>query len=384
MSTLPEWRLAFVLPSLRLAEGVRSLSEVTLGLEGMAIVPASDSRVAEIRKWSGPADKFLSSFHDGNGTAITPAALIVREDWHSDIAADPEAAISFRNAAATASILPMRAEWQYGAGNGVWWSESFDDHPARLRSDGSKFDYRTPALNSIGFRLKGLRLTPDLRVPRQPLTRIDKNLADRLGRAWWLRYGRKRDRRNTAKLFRSLEAAYYALGLRFTSHSSLSAVGLSTVPWTTAIEVLAAPGAGYVRKSDCTQLIGRHEFHDQRLRHRNHWVKRNRQGSRRCHMTLPQRVYLRLHDARSKFVHGDRVSVKLLLTDGDDAPPLLSLASTIYRTALMAYLEEHWPRRVTALHETSSVAELLRHHLREGHDVYEDHLLNAIGKTYWD
>ena len=40
-------------------------------------------------------------------------------------------------------------------------------------------------------------------------------------------------------------------------------------------------------------------------------------------MTLAQRVYLRLHEARSKFVHGDKVSVKLLLTDGDEAPPLL-------------------------------------------------------------
>ena len=229
MSTRPQWGLTFVLPSLLLGEHERYPSEITLGLEGIAIVPATDSRVVEIREWSEPADRFLRSFHDGNGTAITPAALIVREDWHSGIVANPEAVISFRNAVAASCILPFRAQWQNHGWSGLWWSESFDHHPARLRADGSKFDYRTLALNSIGFRLDGLQLTPDLRVPRPHLMHTDENLADRLQRAWWLRYGRKRDKQKTAKVFRSLEAAYDALGLRFTSHSSLSAVGLSTV-----------------------------------------------------------------------------------------------------------------------------------------------------------
>lgn len=382
MSTRPQWRLACVLPSLRLGEHERSPSEMTLGLEGIAIVPATDSRVVEIREWSEAADRFLSSFHDGNRTAITPAALIVREDWHSGIVANPEAVISFRNAVAIASILPFRAQWRNHGWSGVWWSESFDDHPARLRPDGSKFDSRTPALNSIGFRLDGLQLTPDLRVPRPHLMHTDENLAERLRRAWWLRYGQKRDKQKTAKVFRSLEAAYDALGLRFTSHSSLSAVGLSTVPWTTAIEVLAAPEAGNVKKWHCARLIGRHEFSDPRLHRRMFWVKPQK-GARR-HMTLAQRVYLRLHEARSKFVHGDKVSVKHLLTDGDEAPPLLSLASTIYRTALIAHLEENWPQQATSSPETTSWVERFRRHVRDHHSVYEDHLLKAIGKSYWD
>lgn len=382
MSTIPQWQLMFVLPNLRLGEHERSPSEVTLGLEGIAIVPASDSRVVEIREWSEAADSFLRSFHDGYGTAITPAALIVRDDWHSGIVVNPEAVISFRNAVATASILPIRAQGQNHGCSGVLWSESFDDHPARLRPDGSKFNYRTPALNSIGFRLDSLQITPDLRVPRPHLMYADENLADRLGRAWWIRYGCKRDMQKTAKVFRSLEAAYDALGLRFTSHSSLNAVGLSTVPWTTAIEVLATPEADSVTKWDCTRLIGQHEFSAPRLRWQKYWVKPKKGGRR--YMTLAQRIYLSLHEARSKFVHGDKVSVKLLLADGDGAPPLLSLASTIYRTALMAYLEGHWPARVPSAGESTSLAELLRRHVRDNHADYEGHLLNAIGKSYWD
>ncbi len=371
MATTPQWRLVFVLPNLRLGEHRLSPSEMTLGLEGIAIVPAVDSRVVEIREWSEPADRFLSSFHDGYGRAITPAVLIVREDWHSGIVANSEAVISFRNAAAAASILPFSARWPSDGGSGVLWSESFDYHPARLRPDGLKFDYRTPALNSIGFRLDGLQLTPDLRVPRTDLTHTDKNLADRLGRAWELRYLRGREKRKTAQVFRSLEVAYDALGLRFTSYSSLSAVGLSVVPWVTAIEVLAAPEARDVKKQDCTRLIGRHEFSDPRLR-----VK---PGQRRGQMTLAQELFLRLYAARSKFVHGGKVSTELLLTTGGEAPPLLSLASTIYRTALMAYLEEQWPRQAVSSPETTSWTEQLRQHVRDNHAIYEDHLLNAIG-----
>ena len=374
MATTPQWRLIFVLPNLRLGEHWRSPSEVTLGLDGIAIVPATDFRVVEICEWSQPAAKFLSSFHDGNGTAITPAALIVREDWHADIGGD-EAAISFRNAAAAATILPFSARWPTDSGSGVLWSESFDYHPARLRPDGSKFDYRTPALNSIGFRLDGLQLTPDLRVPRTDLMHTDKNVADRLGRAWEHRYLRGREKRKTAQVFRSLEVAYEALGLRFTSLSSLSAVGLSVVPWVTAIEVLAAPEARRVEKWDCTRLIGRHEFSDPRLRWKVFWVK---PGQRRRQMTLAQKLFLRLYEARNKFVHGRKVSAELLLTKGEEAPPLLSLASTIYRTALMAYLEEDWPRQAVSSPETTSWAESYRQHVRDHHAVYENHLLKAV------
>ena len=82
-------------------------------------------------------------------------------------------------------------------------------------------------------------------------------------------------------------------------------------------------------------------------------------------MTLAQKIFLQLYSARSKFVHGDKVSERLLLPFGDDAPPLLSLASTIYRTALLAYLEKHWRSEWWV-----DIA---------GMD-HDDHLLKAIGK----
>ena len=93
---------------------------------------------------------------------------------------------------------------------------------------------------------------------------------------------------------------------------------------------------------------------------------------------------MHLYNARSKFVHGDEVSTELLLPFGEEAPPLLSLASTIYRTAIVAYLEKHWPREATSEPDGASWRELLAHALQENLGPYEDHLLAAIGKSYWD
>ena len=86
-------------------------------------------------------------------------------------------------------------------------------------------------------------------------------------------------------------------------------------------------------------------------------------------MTFAQKTFLHLYTARSKFVHGDKVSTRLLLPFGDDAPPLLSLASTIYRVALMAHLDKHWPREWRL--DLAGMA-------------YRDHLLKAINKRARD
>ena len=143
------------------------------------------------------------------------------------------------------------------------------------------------------------------------------------------------------------------------------------------MEVLASSEQDLVRKWDCARLIGQHEFSDPRLGSKKYWVK-VKQGRR--HMNLAQRVFVRLYEARSKFVHGDRVSVKLLLTPGDETPPLLSLASTVYRVALMAYLDDHWPWKPMPEADASSWRERLAQVVQER--PYAEHLLNAIGQSY--
>lgn len=370
MTKVPEWQLAFVLPNLRTEDHQGSPTQLTLGLEGIAIVPSSDPRVSELRRWSSAADTFLGCFHDGNGESIAPAVLIVRNDWDIDMNRSAEPVMAFRNAVAVASILPARARWATAGWNEVSWSDTFDYHPAQLGVDGSMWNLWTPALTSIGFKLENLSLTPTIGLPRTRLGSMDRSLADRLGRAWRMRFRRKRQRRETARVFRSLEAAYEALAIRFKSYESLNERGLGAVPWVTAVEVLASPPNRNVDKFDCIKLIGGAPIPDaQQLRARRYWAW-NYKRRRREQMNLTQRLFHHLHTARSKFVHGDRISSKLLLPFGKGKPPVLSVASTVYRTALIAYLEKRWPRQ-PPLGDVLALME---------ENTYEQHLVKAIDR----
>ncbi len=300
MTNKPDWQLAFVLPNLLMEDHQGSPVQLTLGLEGIAIVPASDPRVTDIRRWSSAADTLLGCFHDGNGTSITPAVLIVRDDWNADMNRSAEPVMAFRNAIAVASILPARARWATGGWGEVSWSDAFDCHPAELSVDGSMWNVWTPALTSVGLLLDGLSLTPNFGLPRSRLGPIEKTLGARLSRAWKLRFRRRRELQDTARVFRSLEVAYEALAMRFKNYESLNERGLGTVPWATAVEVLASPPKQHVDKWLCNDLIGRAPVPQARaLRARRYWVWKDRRRRQRKHMTLVQRMYYRLYTARS-------------------------------------------------------------------------------------
>ncbi len=360
----PKWQLLFVLPNLLLKEGGSGPSQLDLGLEGLAIVSATDPRVVEIKEWSEDACRFLGSFHNGDRKPIIPSVLIVRNDWQSRLGQDPEPVISFRNAAALACILPVRTGSPEGAWGGPAWSDTFDLHPCQLKPDGSHWSIHTPALNKGPIPLDELSLTTDLGLSRPPPLTLDCHLAERLGHVWCRRYWRGQDKQKALRVFRSLESAYEALAIRFKNFASPNEVGLGTVPWATAVEVLASPGSRNVQKWDCTCLIDRGRRPcDPRLRTRKYWCMT--QKEKRRYLTLPQRIYLHLHDARSKFVHGDKISQNLLAPFPNGAP-LLSLASTVYRIALVSYLEEHWPVRDAWLRDLA------------GSFDYERHLLKAI------
>jgi hypothetical protein len=293
---------------------------------------------------------------------------------------DPEPVIAFRNAVALSTILVGRARGPNAGWLGASWSDTFDYHPAQLRIDGSSFDLATPALNSIGFRLKGLSLTPDLGLPRNRLGPIDDHIGGHLARAWTTRYRRRRHLRATAKVFRSLETAYQAASIGFKNYASLNEVGMDAVYWVNAIEVLSMPIKGNVTKWDGVKLVGEFPWRDETsLRAKKYRVlmQRGKKGQPRkfTSLNLAQKVYLSLYTARSKFVHGDSVSERLLIPFGNDAPSLLSLASTVYRVALRSFMTRHWPWQPDGrnLASLDFIA----------YGSYRDHLLAAVGEEDW-
>ena len=153
------------------------------------------------------------------------------------------------------------------------------------------------------------------------------------------------------------------------NYESLSEQGLGAVPWTTAVEILASPPGGHVKKWDCLRLIGQSPpAQCQELQRKTYWTKGK---GRRQHLTLSQKAFFHIYEARSKFVHGDRVSRKLLLPFGKGTLPLLSIASTVYRVALISYLQEHWPWEMPAGNPILLADEM----------AYDHHLLRAVGKA---
>ncbi len=158
--------------------------------------------------------------------------------------------------------------------------------------------------------------------------------------------------------------------MRFKNYESLSEQGLGAVPWTTAIEILASPEGKRVNKWHCVRLIGQAPpTQSRQLERKTYWAKDHK--GRRTRLTLAQRTFLHMYEARNKFVHGNRVSRKLLLPYRKGTLPLLSMASTVYRVALISYLQEHWPWEMPTGNPILLADEM----------TYDHHLLKAVGKA---
>ena len=198
--------------------------------------------------------------------------------------------IAFRNAVAAASVLPSRASWRHEKHSlswGSYWSDPLTITHFSLakterigtcchqRSSISPFPWTdSPSLRIPVFRGRNVRA-------------LDQQLADRLGRLWRRRYRQKRDTQRIRRVFRSLEAAYEALAMRFKNYESLSEQGLGAVPWTTAIEILASSERRNVNKWHCVGLIGQAPpAQIRQVERKTYWVKDR--GGRRP-LTLAQR-----------------------------------------------------------------------------------------------
>jgi hypothetical protein len=257
----------------------------------------------------------------------------------------PDPIIAFRNAIALSAVLHNRS--LRGNPVGPTWTDSFDHHPAEITLDGKRVDVLTPAVRSWGLPLKNLVITRDTGLPLAELRSGDDMLAVWLGRAWRQTYFSKRRVRRGRQLFRSLELAYLAASMRSRNYSSLHEAGVSTILWVSAIEALASPPERKVHRLDGHTLVAEYdwgEFQPRLQAKRYRIIEKGGATKKFRRVDLTTKIYDHLYAARSKFVHGDRVNSRLLLPFGNrPAPTLLALASTVYRTALAAYLQRFWP-----------------------------------------
>ncbi|WP_420637274.1 HigA family addiction module antitoxin [Candidatus Palauibacter sp.] len=326
----PEWELLFLLPNLKVEPedlatwGFPPQAGLTLGLEGVALTSAKDERVVETLEWSAAAAAWVNSFHDGHWNPVVPAALIAKKSWGALMGKDPEPVMSFLNAVAIAALLRTRAKWPGEGVRGPSWSDSFDYHPIELRPDGSALDISTPAVDHFHVPWTELSLTCNVGLGQCEMDSMDEHLALRLGAAWKLRYQERLTNRATTRLFRSIEVANEALRMTSQGYRTTRDAASASVRWATSVEMLAAPGEGYVSKDDCFALIKENSCSD---------------GEEE----IAADIFQRLYKLRNDSVHGREIGLDQLRPFGERAPPLLSLASTVYRLALVAYLNRHWP-----------------------------------------
>lgn len=318
---------------------------LTLGTQFLALVPSTDQRVHGIAQNSRAAKILLNRFTASTGERICPAVLIVRRDAPNHILRTSEPIVAFRNAIAFSHLLLARARNQ-----GIRWTDHFDFHPTGVSRQGSELITYSPAVIGGGIDLRKYRaMAADYLGVHEERLRIDDYLYLSLGKAWHHRFiSPGTDDRFTRALFRSLEVAYEAFSVRHKNYGSLHEYGLSTALLVSAIETLAAPAEGDVRKKHALALLSRYSWETPTLRYRRYRVfieKQNKQKVFRW-VNLIQRVYDRLYRARSKFLHGDRVSRRLLVPfESNPDLSLLRLSGAVYRTALGAYLETRFQRK---------------------------------------
>jgi hypothetical protein len=319
---------------------------VDLGIAGMAMVPMSDPRAAEILRRSPVARDLLNSFQTEYGRGLKPTLLLGRSDILAKTKKMSSPIVAYRNIVALSQVLPVRA-----SGRSDWpsWTDHFDFHAAQLALDEKSVLVETPLLTHFHVPLAKLALVPDPGSPRKSPTNPDDRLVFLLSSIWRRRYVSNLSLRKSDRLFRSLETAYQAAGSRFRNYGSLHEAGLGAVLWVSAFEMLAHPGGkGKADRNAVFALLSKLPHTGSTMTRRRRFRRAKDRKKKRVvtwhTLNTAQSLYADLYHARNKFAHGDRVSEELLRAfSHSKGPPLLEFASTLYRAALLDYIKRNWP-----------------------------------------
>jgi hypothetical protein len=352
---ISEWDVLFVLPNLNLEDAdPRELAELTLHSEFMAIVPSTDKRVLAFAERAPAAKVLLNGFSDSLGSHLVPAVTIIRRDAPASIQRNAEATFAFRNSVALGHLLRARAKSHGWGGGGQVWSDIWDIHPTTVNRRGTGLITDSPAVTGSWPQPTRYYAMPSDALSRNVRLRLpDDHLLHVFGQAWRERFLDQIDKRRTRVLFRSLETAYQASSVGGRHYGSLYEFGISTAWWVSAIEILAAPpptrrkyrlqpgekrrkkATRDVQLTDVLNLLSHYQWFETRLRRTKGTAKFGR-------VNLIQRVYLKMYKARSRFLHGDRVSTNLLYFHGKQTPSLDRLASYVYWTALRGFVDRYY------------------------------------------
>lgn len=327
------WLVLSVLPNLDLRFAVAA--------HHVAIAPAADPRVAELRAAHPNFEQFMSRFRNAHGRAVSPAVMLIDADAPGSRRAG-EAMVGMRNALAVATVTRQTAlELLYPQGHRILFSDPFDFYPWNLDRDFDRMISITPA--SIALHQVGdFAGQPSPGSPVHTLDRIgvDPVLLSELLAHWDAAYGRPRPSAFDTALFRSLNMASAAMRMPATTGATIFDYGRQCGLWISAFEILAHHDAGRGRADlpAVFALLDRKRFHMRALNARRSRVTYRGQ---RLAVPLPHKLYERLYRARNDFLHGNPVTRRSLRIAGSGRF-IGHVAPLLYRAALRNFLDLHY------------------------------------------
>jgi len=337
-----DWVPACVLPNVNLLGPI--------GCDIIALVPASDTRVAGIAKCHPIFARFLDSFIDVYGNKFSPAVILVKDKCPTSYLSQ-EAVAGFRDLVAASTVPFNRAlEIRKPMGHMVVFSDAFEIFPWMVDKKYSSITGCTLAFLA-GGQNEGLVGHSSPRLPRLKLGEcdVDTPLLSKLLECWKRRYEPGTPEWRDIALFRSLNMAYQAAMVPAGVETSIYDVGRSIALWVSAFEIMSHPRGknGKVGFVDVVKLLDtipsvKHEATTTayEIHHRKQQME----------VTLASWLYKKLNDLRNDFLHGNPITAdRLIIANADITHKPFLYAAPLYRLGLTSLLGLKFDKPIPSL-----------------------------------
>jgi hypothetical protein len=299
--------------------------------EHAAIVGPTDDRFKELQATHLMLKRFLAKFCDEFKIKHLPSMVLLKEGA-PETYRQGRAVASFRDLLAMAVIPYKRAQLlsrEMRGGGGPFFADSFDFHPWMLDRNYKRIILMSPALRHIHGIAKFVgQSSPG--VPRSQLTHLDQPLLDVLIERWERRYATDKPTWSDTALFRSLNMAYHAARMPFSTAGTFYDQGRLVALWISAFEILAHTGTkSHVTEKQVLDVLRGH-----------HSTVPRQEPLERADKKLRSAIYSKLNTARNDYLHGNPVEDdRLSLPDSNY--DLTQYAAPLYRVMLTEFLELH-------------------------------------------
>ncbi|MBU0724535.1 MAG: hypothetical protein KJ904_04825 [Alphaproteobacteria bacterium] len=325
--TAADWTPVFVLPNIPL--------ETAVGCEIAALAPASDPRIAAIKRAHPSFRRFLNRFSDNFGEKFEPSVLIL-DAAAPPIFRDVTALASFRDLIALSAVTHGRAlELRHPRGHRVLFGEAFAIYPWMLDRHYEDVIGRTPAILGTHelSRFKG-QSSPALFRTSLGEGDIDQPLLAALIARWRRRYEAAEPAAVDIALMRSLDMAYQASLLPAGTDATFYDVGRVVSLWVSAFEILVHPGgSGKANRDKVFEMIEQTPWAEAESSQLVH----DTGGKTKVKRTLASWLYQVLYECRNDFLHGNPVERSNLVLPTPQRT-IFEYAAPLYRIALTAFL----------------------------------------------